>query len=68
MMNRIFQPDTAQAKAAGFSEGARYMRDKVEHLFAQWATTHPDPVVADELWTFVEKLRTFLLTREDTHA
>ena len=39
------------------SDASRTTKDRVVALLGQWATTHPDPLVTDELWTFVEKLR-----------
>lgn len=39
------------------SDASRTTKDRVVALLGQWATTHPNPVVTDELWMFVEKLR-----------
>jgi len=38
-------------------QGAMIMRQQIVDQFAQFATTHPDPVVAHELWEFVDKIR-----------
>ena len=38
-------------------QGAMIMRQQIVDQFAQFATTHPDPVVANELWEFVDKIR-----------
>jgi hypothetical protein len=40
-----------------FRQGERDTLDKVEAMFSQWAMTHPDAVVRDELWGFVNKIR-----------
>jgi hypothetical protein len=32
------------------------MRDQVRDQFAMYATRHPEPVVADELWGFVRHI------------
>jgi hypothetical protein len=32
------------------------MRDQVRDQFAMYATRHPEPVVADELWGFVHHI------------
>jgi hypothetical protein len=37
--------------------GKRIMRDKLAVDFAMFATNHPDPVICDELWSFVEHIR-----------
>ena len=41
----------------GYQLGQRETLDAVERLFAQWAETHPDAVVRDERWGFVNKIR-----------
>ena len=40
-----------------YREGQRWMRDHVIDEFVMYATTHPDPVVTDELWAYVHRLR-----------
>ena len=62
-MSQIFIPDHRRVRDEGFSEGARYMRDQIERTFMQWASTHPDPVVRDELWAYTDKLRAFKLRK-----
>lgn len=37
--------------------GARAMHDKVLEQFTAWAIACPNPVLADDLWDYVEKLR-----------
>jgi hypothetical protein len=46
-----------EARAHGLREGQTMMRDKIAEELATFATTHPDPVVADELWAFVIHVR-----------
>ena len=47
---------TEHAYSRCFEDGSAEMCDRVARMFAQWAI-HPNPVVADELWAFVEKVR-----------
>lgn len=54
---------TEHAYSRGFADGSAEMRDHVALMFAQWAI-HPNPVVADELWAFVEKVQRFSLDRK----
>ena len=41
------------AREEGRIAGRKEMRDQVKATFASFASTHPDQVVSDELWTFV---------------
>jgi hypothetical protein len=41
------------AREEGRLAGRKEMRDQIKGMFASFASTHPDQVVADELWTFV---------------
>lgn len=41
------------AREEGRIAGKKEMRDQVKAMFASFASTHPDQVVSDELWTFV---------------
>ena len=41
------------AREEGRLAGRKEMRDQVKAMFASFASTHPDQVVSDELWTFV---------------
>lgn len=41
------------AREAGRHAGRKEMREQLRAMFASFATTHPDQVVSDELWTFV---------------
>jgi hypothetical protein len=34
-------------------QGRKEMRDRLRDQFATFASSHPNPVVADELWTFI---------------
>ena len=50
--------DPVQAvKVDALATGQRMMRDRIAVDFAQFASSHPDPVVADELWTFIHHIR-----------
>lgn len=53
----LFETDFSRTKREGYILGERETLDKVEAMFSQWAMTHPDPVVRDELWGFVTKIR-----------
>ena len=46
-----------EARAHGYRDGATWMRNTLADAFATYATSHPDPVVSDELWTFVNYIR-----------
>jgi len=41
------------AREAGRTAGRKEMREQLRAMFASFATTHPDQVISDELWTFV---------------
>ena len=53
----LFDTDYSRMKRDGYTLGERDALDKVEAMFVQWAMTHPDAVVRDELWGFVNKIR-----------
>ncbi len=53
----IFETDFSRTKREGYLLGQREMLDKIEAMFVLWADTHPDAVVRDELWAFVNKIR-----------
>lgn len=53
----LFETDYSRNKREGYLLGERETLDKVEAMFSQWAMTHPDAVVRDELWGFVNKIR-----------
>ena len=44
------------AREAGREAGRREMREQLRATFASFAATHPDPVVCDELWTFIDHI------------
>lgn len=48
-----------------YVEGQKDMRDRIAVMFSSWATTHPDPVVADELWQFVSSIKNIDLFHND---
>lgn len=54
----LFETDYSRTKRDGYVLGKRDTLDAMEQMFSQWAMTHPDPVVRDELWGFVDKIRT----------
>jgi len=56
-MMMIFETDFSRTRREGYLLGERETLDKVEAMFSQWAMTHPDAVVRDELWGFVNKIR-----------
>ena len=49
--------EVLEARKGGMRDGATAMRDRLATMLGSWATTHPDNVVADELWQFVDKVR-----------
>lgn len=64
-MSHLLTPDYRRVRDEGFSEGARFMREHIEKTFMQWAASHPEGVVRDELWGYVDKLRSFKIRRQD---
>ena len=50
------------ARNEGRKVGQREMRDRVRDEFARFATRHPDPVISDELWTFVNYIERMEVT------
>lgn len=61
-MNPITNPgimlDPVQAvKVDALATGQRMMRDRIAVGLAQFATSHPSPVVSDELWAAVNYVR-----------
>jgi hypothetical protein len=44
------------SREEGRLQGRKEMRDHIRAQFATFATRHPDPVIADELWTFVNHI------------
>lgn len=53
----IFETDYSRTKRDGYLIGKRDTLDAMEQMFTQWAITHPNDVVRDELWQFVERIR-----------
>jgi hypothetical protein len=41
------------SREEGRLQGRKEMRDQVRDQFATFAARHPDPVISDELWLFV---------------
>lgn len=41
------------SREEGRVQGRKEMRDQLRDQFASFATSHPNPVIADELWQFV---------------
>jgi hypothetical protein len=56
MMNNVLEPEYDRIRRQAYSLGVRETRDKIMQILMQWATTHPDAVVRDELWAVVEKI------------
>jgi hypothetical protein len=53
-----FSPDVTQtAREAGRAQGRMDAVREISDAFAAFAISHPDPVVCDELWTFINYLR-----------
>lgn len=50
---RQFLDPVPFAREAGRELGQRQMRDRIRDQFAAYAVAHPNPVVSDELWSFV---------------
>jgi hypothetical protein len=56
-MNNVLEPEYDRIRRQAYSLGVRETRDKIMQILMQWATTHPDSVVRDELWAVAEKIR-----------
>ncbi len=61
----MFPDERRKLKGEAHRLGQRAMKDRIIHMFQQYAVSHPEPVVVDELWAFVEKLREVELSDED---
>lgn len=57
MTNSILEPEYDRIRKQAYSLGVRETRDNMMQTLMQWATTHPDPVVRDELWAVAEKIK-----------
>ena len=56
--NPAIQMDpVAAVKVDALATGQRMMRDRIAIDLAAFAIAHPDPVVADELWSFINHIR-----------
>lgn len=44
------------SREEGRLAGRKEMRDQIRDQFATFASRHPDPVVSDELWMFVNHI------------
>lgn len=53
----IIHDPVALARRDALATGQRIMRDKLAADFAAFAVNHPNPVIADELWSFVHHIR-----------
>lgn len=56
MVNNILEPEYDRIRRQAYSLGVRETREKMMQTLMQWATTHPDMVVRDELWAVMEKV------------
>ena len=54
---RLMLDPTTSAREAGRQQGRTEMREQIATMFASFASSHPDPVVSDELWGFVHHIR-----------
>jgi hypothetical protein len=50
------------SREEGRVQGRKEMRDLLRDQFAMFASSHPSPVVGDELWTFVAHIEKASLT------
>ena len=50
------------SREEGRLQGRKEMRDQIRDQFAIFASSHPSPIVADELWTFVAHIEKASLT------
>lgn len=50
------------SREEGRLQGRKEMRDQVRDQFATFASRHPDPVISDELWLFVNYIERMDLT------
>jgi hypothetical protein len=57
MMNNILEPEYERVRKQAYQNGCRDTKERIEQQLMQWATTHPDAVVRDELWQAVENVR-----------
>jgi hypothetical protein len=57
MTAHIMLDPVGSVRREALETGKRMMRDKLAVEFAMFATQHPDAVVSDELWAFVEHIR-----------
>jgi len=44
------------SREEGRLQGRKEMRDQVRDQFATFASRHPDPIISDELWLFVNHI------------
>lgn len=51
------QQQIAEARRSTAELTRQEVKQRVVFLFQQWAMTHPDETVRDELWGFVMKIR-----------
>ncbi len=50
------------SREEGRLQGRKEMRDQIRGQFATFASRHPDPIISDELWTFVNFIERMDLT------
>jgi hypothetical protein len=44
------------SREAGRLQGRKEMRDQIRDQFATFASRHPEPIISDELWLFVNHI------------
>ena len=44
------------SREEGRMQGRKEMRDMLRDTFASFASSHPNPVIADELWQYVSHI------------
>lgn len=59
MTNSILEPEYDRIRRQAYDNGCRDTRERIEQHLMTFATTHPDPVVRDELWQAIENVRKY---------
>jgi hypothetical protein len=54
-VQRMLDP-VRTSREEGRLQGRKEMRDRIRDQFATFASRHPDPVISDELWLFVNHI------------
>jgi hypothetical protein len=54
-VHRMLDP-VRTSREEGRLQGRKEMRDRIRDQFATFASRHPDPIISDELWMFVNHI------------